>query len=213
MSNDALILDLSASLAPVRRRNVSREAVLLILLGTVELALILGLGLMRPDMGRVIGSTYMLWKQGTLAVLAGISCTVAVRSYSPTVAPRRGLALAAALAVVAMIAGVMIGPEAESGNILLDRLSPVHGLLCATSIIVLSLPIMAMLAVLMRRAAPAYPKGSALASGLAAGSCGALIFAFCCPVNDPLYVVVWYFAGCAAVAVTARWLLPRHFRL
>jgi hypothetical protein len=72
---------------------------------------------------------------------------------------------------------------------------------------------MAMLALLMRRAAPAHPNASALASGLAASTCGALIFAFCCPMNDPLYIVVWYSAGCAAVTAMARWLLPRRFRL
>lgn len=213
MSNDALILDLSADLAPVRRRSIPREIALLLVLGMAELALILWLGLMRPDMGRVIGSGYMLWKLGSLAVLAAMTCAIAVRSFSPMGSARRGLALAFALAGAAMIAGVFVDADVGSGTPLLDRLSPVHGLLCAASIIVLSVPILAILAILMRRGAPAYPKASALASGLAAGACGALIFAFCCPNNDPLYVMTWYAAGCAAVAGAARWLLPRRFRL
>jgi hypothetical protein len=213
MSNDALILNLSASLVPVRRRSMARETALLLALCAMELVLLLGLGLMRPDMGQMIGSTYMLWKLGSLALLAGISCVVAIRSFSPVMSPRRGLMIALALAGIAMSAGVLLDPADGNGLSVLDRLSPVHGLLCATSIVILSLPIMAMLALLMQRGASTHPEGSALASGLAAGTCGALIFAFCCPINDPLYVIVWYFAGCATVVAAARWLLPGRFRL
>jgi hypothetical protein len=211
MSNDALILDLSADLVPVRRRRVLREAALLLAFGAAELALLLGLGLMRPDMGRMIASPYMLWKLGSLAILAGVGCAVAIGSFSPTARPRRGLMTGLAIAV--MIGGAFVAPGGVSGQSLLDRLAPVHGMLCAVSIFVLSMPIMAMLGVLMRNAAPTRPEGSALAAGIAAGTCGAFVFAFCCPINDPLYVIVWYVAGCAATAATARWLLPRRFRL
>jgi len=213
MSSDDLILNLSTDLAPVRRRRMPREAALLIALGAAELALLVGAGLMRPDMGRMIASPYMVWKLGSLAVLALIGGTVAIRSFSPTTRPLRGLTLALAAAVAAMIAGPFMTPGGEAGLTILERLAPAHGLVCATSIIVLSLPIMALLGMLMRRGAPAHPRQSALAAGLAAGTCGAFVFAFCCPVNDPLYVIVWYCAGCATVAATARWLLPRRFRL
>ena len=213
MSNEALILDLSASLVPVRRRNMLREAALLLALAAAELALFLGLGLMRPDMGRMIASPYMLWKLGSLALLALIGCAIAIRSFAPTARPRRALLLAASLALMAMIAGAFVPPGSDTAPALLDRLSPVHGLLCAVSIIILSMPIMAMLAVFMRRAAPTHPEGSALATGLAASACGAFIFAFCCPINDPLYIIVWYSVACLIVAVAARWLLPGRFLL
>jgi len=213
MSNDALILELSAGLAPVRRRSVTREVAMLIGLGLTELALILGLGLMRPDMGQMIGSPYMFWKLGSLAVLAIISFVIAVRSFSPAFSPRKGLALVVVLAVAAIVTGLLIDPGPANQPTLLDRLSPVEGLLCAASIIVLSVPVMALLAVLMRRGAPTHPERSALASGLAAGTCGALIFAFCCRVNDPLYIVFWYFTACGAVTIAARWIMPRRFQL
>jgi hypothetical protein len=213
MSNDALILDLSTNLAPVRRRSPLRESALLLAVGAAELALLLGLGLMRPDMGQIIGSAYMMWKLGSLAALSGVSCAIAVLSFSPVRPSRRRSAFAFALAIAAMIVGAFVSPGVASGGALLDRLSPIHGLLCAMSIVLLSLPMMAMLALLMRRGAPANPKGSALAAGFAAGTSGALVFAFCCPINDPLYVIVWYFAGCAAAAAAARWILPKGFRL
>jgi hypothetical protein len=213
MSSDALILNLSANLVPVRRRRVAREVALVLALGAIELGLLLGLGLMRPDMGRMIASPYMLWKLGSLAMLGGVGCAVAIRSFSPTAQPRRGLRVASILAVAAMIGSAFVTPGSESGQTLLDRLSPVHGVLCALSIVVLSMPMMAMLAVLMRNAAPTHPESSALAAGFAAGTCSAFVFAFCCPINDPLYIVVWYSAGCAVVTATARWVLPRRYRL
>lgn len=213
MSSDSLILDLSAGLAPVRRRRMLREAGLLVGLGAVELALVLGLGMMRRDMGDMGHSPYLMWRVGSLAILAGIACTVAIRSFSPTARPRRGVMLACGLAVVAMIGGMFVAPSGVSGHTLLARVDPARGIVCAGSIFVLSLPIVVVLGTLMRNAAPTRPRLSAIASGIAAGTVGALVFAVCCPFNDPLYVVVWYSIGCAAVAGVARWRLPRRFRL
>lgn len=213
MSNDRLILDLSSNLAPVRRRHMLREAGLVAALGVVELALFLGLGMMRPDMGHMGHSPYLMWRVGSLTLLAAIACTVAIRSFSPTTRPRRGVMLACALAVVAVIGGMFVTPAGVSEQTLFERLDPTHGIICSASIFVLSLPIVVMLGTLMRRAAPTQPRLSAIASGIAAGTVGALVFAFCCPFNDPLYVVVWYSIGCAAVAGAARWRLPRRFRL
>lgn len=210
---DALIRDLSADLARVKRRSAWREATVLAALAATELALILAVGAMRPDMGRVILSPFMVWKMGSLALLAALAVTIALRSFAPPAASRRGLTLVLGIALLAVLGGSFVTSAADSSRPLLDRLSPVHGLLCATAITVLATPIMAALAVLMRRAAPVRPKESALASGLAAAACGALVFTACCPINDPLYIVVWYALGVVAVALTARWLLPRRFRL
>jgi hypothetical protein len=213
MSNDALILRLSADLTPVRRYSPWREAGLLAAVCAIELALVLGAGLMRPDMARAIGSVFMLWKLGGLAVLALASGGAAVRSFSPMAAPGRGPRLVLVLVGVMVVAGAFVGSYGSRGGALLDRLAPGHGLLCALSIVVMAAPILAVLRVLMQRGAPTHPRGSALAAGMAAATSGALIFAFCCRYNDPLYVVVWYAVGCMAVTGLARWLLPVRFRL
>lgn len=213
MSSESLIADLSSDLAPVQRRSMLREGGLILALGVVELAFFLGLGLMRPDMSHMAGSPFLMWRVGSLGLLAVVACVLAIRSFSPTAQPRRGLMLASALAILAILSSVFVAPEGVSERALLDRINPASGMICAASIFVLSLPIMALLGVLMRRAAPTQPRLSALGSGIAAGACGAFVFAFCCPFNDPLYVVVWYTSGCAAVAAFARWCLPRRFRL
>jgi len=213
MSSESLIANLSSDLTPVQRRSMLREGGLVLALGAVELALFLGLGVMRPDMHHITGSPFLIWRVGSLGLLAVVACVLAIRSFSPTARPRRGLMLASALAVAAIIGGAFVTPDGASERALLDRIDPASGLICAASIFVLSLPIVALLGALMRRAAPTQPRLSALASGIAAGACGAFVFAFCCPFNDPLYVVVWYSVGCAAVAVAAQWGLPRRFRL
>lgn len=213
MSSESLIVDLSSDLAPVPRRSMVREGGLVLALGAVELALFLAVGAMRPDMGHMAGSPFLTWRVGSLGLLAVFACVLAIRSFSPTARPRQGLMLACTLAVAAIVTGAFVTPNGAGERALLDRIDPASGMLCATSIFVLSLPIVALLGALMRRAAPTQPRLSALAAGIAAGTCGAFVFAFCCPFNDPLYVVVWYTVGCAAVAAAARWRLPRRFRL
>ncbi|APL95359.1 DUF1109 domain-containing protein [Sphingobium indicum] len=213
MSSETLIVALSSDLAPVQRRSMLREGGLVLALGVVELALFVSMGVMRPDMHHITGSPFLIWRVGSLGLLAAVACVLAIRSFSPTARPRRGLMLACALAVAAIVGGAFVMPPGASDRALLDRIDPASGMLCAASIFVLSLPIVALLGALMRRAAPTQARLSALASGIAAGACGAFVFAFCCPFNDPLYVVVWYSVGCAAVAAAARWRLPRRFRL
>jgi hypothetical protein len=213
MSNESLILDLSADLVPVRRRSMVREAGLLLAIGALELVLFLGLGAMRPDMHHMTGSPYLMWRVGSMGLLAVVACALAIQSFSPTARPRRGVTLACALALVAIVASAFVTSDKMAAHSFIERIAPASGLGCAASIFVLSLPIVSVLGALMRRAAPTQPRLSALLSGIAAGACGAFVFAFCCPFNDPLYVVVWYSVGCSAVAAAARWRLPRRFHL
>lgn len=213
MSSETLIADLSSDLAPVRPRSMLREGGLILALGVAELVLFQALGAMRPDMHHMGGSPFLMWRVGSLGLLAVVACVLAIRSFAPTAQPRRGLMLACTVAALSIVGGAFVTPEGAAGRALLERIDPAGGIGCALSIFVLSLPVVALLGAFMRRAAPTQPRLSALASGLAAGACGAFVFAFCCPFNDPLYVVVWYSVGCAAVAGVARWRLPRHFRL
>lgn len=213
MSNDALIQQLAAQLRPVKRRSMAREAVLLAALAGVEAVLIVAVGLVRPDMGQMIGSATMAWKMGSLALLAGISGIVALRSFAPPRSPQGGLRLLVPVLGAVAIAGALAASAHDRHQLVLDRIAPAHGILCAVSIVVLAMPWLAAIGALMRRAAPVKPQQSALAAGIAAGTGGALVFTLCCPMNDPLYILVWYCIGCAIVAGLGRWLLPRRFRL
>lgn len=213
MSNSTLIDRLSTDLPPVRQRKPARELSLIVGIGTVEVLLVASAGLIRPDMASSIGSSYMIWKLGTLALLTGAGCMLAIRSFVPTMSPRKGIGILACLALLAIVVGIATVSPPTGSMTLMERLSPRHGVMCAASIIVLSIPIMATLGWLMRRAAPGYPRQSAMACGLAAGTLGALVFALCCRFNDPVYIAVWYSLGVGTVCAAARWLLPRRFRL
>lgn len=192
---------------------MSRDVAALLTLGAAELALVVLTAGLRPDMGQVIDAPFMIWKIGSLAVLAALCCAVAIRSFAPPGLPSRDLKIILGLAGLTIVAGAVVTPSAELGRPVLERLAPGHGLVCTAAIVALSLPLVTMLGVLMRRAAPVSPRRSALAAGLAAATVGALIFTVRCPMNDPLYIVTWYAFGAAIVSAAARWLLPRRFRL
>jgi hypothetical protein len=192
---------------------MAREAAWLVGLGALQLVVLLNSGLVRPDMGAAAGHSFMWWKLGGLALLVAASVLTAVRSFSPVASPRRGLVfLVGAIGLIAML-GAIVSPGGAVAPTLAGRLAPMHGLICAASIAVLALPMLGMLTYLMRNGASVHGESSAVAVGLAGGSWGAFVFAFCCPVNDPLYIVVWYALGCAAVALPARFILPRYATL
>jgi hypothetical protein len=92
------------------------------------------------------------------------------------------------------------------------RLSWRNGVNCMIVMILLSMPFLGALALLMRRGAASRPGPSALAAGIAAAGWGAFVFTFACRGDDPLYVSVWYLAGCGVATLAARWLLPRTAR-
>lgn len=213
MSSERLIEDLSANLVPVRRRNVAREWALVLGLATIELVLIVAMGAMRPDMGTAMGHPFMWWKLGSLALIVGASAVTAIGSFTPTGTPGRGLAIVAGLAGLTAITGMMVQPAMPADMPVMERLAPMSGLSCTVSIILLALPMVALLAHIMRQAAPTHVGASALAVGLAAASWGAFAFAFCCRANDPLYVAVWYALAGLVIAGGARALVPRGYRL
>src|SRR3546814_1834172 len=93
MSSETLIVALSSDLAPVQRRSMLREGGLVLALGVVELALFVSMGVMRPDMHHITGSPFLIWRVGSLGLLAAVACVLAIRSFSPTARPRRGLML------------------------------------------------------------------------------------------------------------------------
>ena len=133
MSNDALIADLAAGLTPVRHRRAWRDAALLAGAGSLELALVLAAGPVRPDMTALIATPYMIWKLASLLAIAGVCGAATLVSFSPTASPRRGLRLAIGLAGLAMLGGVFVPPVRD----LVAHGRHAFGPLCAASILVL----------------------------------------------------------------------------
>ena len=208
MSNDRLLDRLVSDLKPVRPRRPVREFAALPALAAVELAVLVWLGRMRPDLHDAHAMASFWWKLLAFGLLATVATVVAVRSFHPARTPRPGLRVAAGIALAALAAGWLIDAARPGIGALVDRLDWRHGIPCVGEMIVCAVPILLALGLQMRRGAPTDPRGTAVAVGLAGGAAGAFVFAFTCPYDDPLYIAVWYAAGMAAVAAAARLVLP-----
>ena len=207
MTSERLIETLSAELTPVRPRRPSHEVSLLGAIGLIELALLLLLGGARHDLASVMMRPSFWWKLGTMGALAAIGLATALRSFDPTRSPRAGLRRAAVAVGAALAIGWLLDATHRDALPLAARMRWHDGVHCMMVMALLSLPMLAGLAVLIRRSAPTDRRGTALAAGIAAAAWGAFVFSFVCPHDDPLYVAVWYLAGCSLVTLAARWLL------
>jgi hypothetical protein len=212
MRTDQLIEHLTNELKPVRRRSPWSDALALLVLCAAELALFLGMGMMRSDMPVAMHRPSFWWKIATLGLIGLVSGTVAIMSLDPARSPRRGLRWIVALIAVSLASGWLLDASRDGFSTLINRLHWVNGLQCFCNVVVLSVPAIIGLGFLMRRGAPTDPAGTALAAGLTAAAWGAFVFVFACPFDDPLYVAVWYSLGCGAVTLFARFTLPRLTR-
>ena len=199
---------LAASLVPVRRRSARFDMAAIALLCTAQLALVLGLGMVRPDMAAAMARPSLWWKFGSLGLLALIGGATAILSFDPVVSPRRGLRWLALALAACLAAGVLIDASGEGFAALGARLDWRGGVQCAAKMVLLSLPALFGMGLLMRRGAATEPGPTSLAVGAAAAAWGAFVFVFACPHDDPFYIAVWYAVGCGLVSLAARLLLP-----
>jgi hypothetical protein len=208
MPNDSLVDRMVSELKPVRRRTLRRDALLLLLLGATELAVVLGIGLMRPDMPAAMDQPSFWWKLASLGLIALVGGAVALLSFDPVRSPRRGLRWMLGLVAVSLAVGWALNASRSGWPPLAVRLNWKDGLGCVAKMVTLSVPAVAALGLLMRRGAPTDRGGTALAVGLAAAAWGAFVFVFACPYDDPLYIAVWYAVGCGLVTLFSRLTLP-----
>ena len=102
--------------------------------------------------------------------------------------PGRRLLPLAALAAVAVAVELVAVPAGSWGT----RLVGSNSLICLTMVPVFSLAPLAALLAMLRSAAPASPALAGAAAGLLAAASGALLYAFHCFDDSPLFVVTWY---------------------
>lgn len=212
MPADPLIDRLVADLRPVRPRNWRIEALALAGFGLLQLTAFFIVYGVRPDFMLAMHTPAFWWKVVGMAAIALFALAALLRALDPAGGPRRGLVRIGAVAAVALAAGWLIDAANAGSAALLDRLALRQGLHCLWMIVLLSLPAALGVTWLMRRGAPTDPGGTALAGSLATAAWGAFVFAFSCPYDDPLFVVVWYTTAVTVIAVPMRLLLPRLTR-
>jgi hypothetical protein len=212
MRTESLVDRLSQKLRPVRRRNVAREALLLLLLAILEIAAFLGMGFMRPDMPIAMEAPSFWWKLTSMGLIAALGAGVAILSADPVRSPRRGLRWILICLVLIFASGWLIDASGNGLADLVRRLDWQNGLQCVWKMVALSIPPAITLGVLIRRGAPTDRAGTALAAGLSSAAWGAFVFVFACPSDDPLYIAVWYTVGCSIVTIVGRITLFRLSR-
>jgi hypothetical protein len=209
---DSLLDALAADLKPVRRRSPWRDAMVLALVGSLELGLFLGAGEARSDMHAAMSYPAFWWKLAAFGSVALLGMATAVLSFDPSISPKRGLWGIGFAALAALALGVVVAAFRHADPDLAKRLDWVSGVHCVVWMTLLSAPAMIALTLLMRGGAPTDGKRTALAAGVAAAAWGSFVFVFACPHDDPLYVTLWYGLGCAVTITYARVLLPRLIR-
>ncbi len=212
MKLDSLIDQLAGDLAPVRPRRFWVDASIMALVAVIELALLFAIGFARLDMHRMMTQPTMGWRIVSLGVISLVSGILAIRSFDPAYSARRSLRWLALIIAICLASGIIMAGLPAGAASLMQRLDWRSGVQCASKIVLLSIPPLLALVVLGRRGAPTDMRRTPLLIGLAAAAWGAFVFIFACPFNDPLYIMVWYGAGCGIVTLACRFLLPRIAR-
>ncbi len=182
------------------------------LAGALALGFLVSLVVFKIELGvrADIGPAFATWRFDlklvlvTMAlVLAFALCCTMARPAAGRDASRRLLPLLGlALALVAI--ELLVTPAASWAT----RLVGSNARFCLTFIPILSIgPLVVALAVL-RRGAPASPTRAGAAAGLLAAATGALLYAFHCFDDSPLFVITWY--TLAAVPVVLLGALAGH---
>ena len=212
MRTEALVEALSRDLKPIRPRSALRDAIILCVVGVVELAALFGAGFVRPDMHHAMNSPSFWWKMASMGVITVSGVTVAVLSADPTRSSRAGLRWLTICIAAIFATGWLIDSMHDGFGELLKRLDWTMGIQCTWKMVVLSVPSVVALGILIRRGAPTDRFGTSLAAALGSAAWGAFIFVFACPSDDALYIAVWYSVGCGIVTLVGRSILAELFR-
>jgi hypothetical protein len=211
-SSQSVIDRLVDDLAPVEIRRVRRDALLIGGVALIELALVLGLGRMRPDLHEAMRGAIFWWKAGSVLVVAVAGLVALLAAFDPAATMRRTRGPIAGAAALALLAGAVLGGIAAIPDPLMARLDMREGMACVRGALLLAVPMLVAIVFAARRAAPTRPRATATLAGITAAGWGAFVFSWSCPHADPLYVIAWYGGAVALGALLARWLLPQALR-
>ena len=209
--SDELIDRLSASIAPVRPGAMRARLVTGLVLGMVAAAVLMlaWLGL-RPDLAAAVVTPIFWAKFAFTLVLTGFGLWAVERLARP--GGKLRTPLVAVFATIAVTAGagivqVILAHPEDVRRLVLGG----SALVCPFYIMALSLPILVVNVLVMRKLAPTNLPAAGFAAGLLAGAAGSWVYAFHCTESGLPFITLWYVAGILAVALLGaalgRWLL------
>ncbi|SMQ72120.1 hypothetical protein SAMN06295905_2041 [Devosia lucknowensis] len=197
---DALIEKLASDLTPVPARAMERRLLMALLTGlalsVVLVVVLVGMVMGRPFGGAFGGSMFWIKLAYTLAFgLIGVATAPALsRPDGRIMWPLVGAAI---LVLAALGAGGMLWMRADFP---MPMLMGATALVCPWLILVVSLPLLGVLIVAMRRFAPRSPAMAGFAAGLLSGGFGAAVYALYCAETGMLFMALWYSLGIALTA-------------
>ncbi|QFR33787.1 NrsF family protein [Ancylobacter sp. TS-1] len=161
----------------------------------VSLAVVLTLLGARTDLPAILGSWIFLFKVAAMLLLAGGGLLLVRAATIPGSVPKPALALAPAL--LFLVASALAD---RSGLPLAGARPPFSVFVCVGSIVMASLPALALVLVGMRRGIPTRLRRAGFFAGLLAGAVGALAYTVACVNDGAAFVALWYLVAVVLVA-------------
>lgn len=171
------------------------------------LAVVFALVGARADFPIIVGSWIYLFKATAMLLLAGGALALVRAAAIPGVAPRPLWALGPAglfLVVNALADG--------SGLPLSGVRPPFSVFICVGTIVLASLPGLALALAAVRRGAPTRLRQAGFFAGLLAGALGALGYTVACVNDGAAFVALWYGTAALIVAAVGAAVGPRALR-
>lgn len=151
---------------------------------------------LRPDLLVALAGP-MVWTKLVYGTAMGVAGYLAIeRLARPDGNPRRGLQLGLLSLGLILAAGCLrlgLAPS-EAWSALIMGQSAAQ---CPGNIAMLSLPVLAVLLLAVRRMAPVHPMAAGAACGLFSGGLATAIYALHCPESSFGFVAIWYSLGIA----------------
>jgi hypothetical protein len=212
MKTEDLVSVLSAGAETVDLRLPSRRW-LLALAGGALIAFLLTAGLLKLNPAlRHETSKPMFWaRESYCAVLGVLGFITVVRLARPGL--RLGVApIGIPVAVIAMwvlaVVTLVAAPQQTRARLILGHTAGA----CPFLIALVAAPLLIALLWAMRSLAPTRLRWAGAASGLTAGSIGALVYTLHCPELAAPFLGIWYLLGMLIPTAVGAWLGPRLLR-
>jgi hypothetical protein len=210
LKTDELIAFLARGAGPAPRAAVARRLVPTALLGLLVSAG-LALAIFGPLRADALPQVALLMKFGYAVALAAAAGWLTARLARPVAR----LAAPARFAASVLVLMAMLGLVAWLRLPETDRPVALFGsswLSCPWNVLALSLPGLAAVLWAVQGLAPTRLRAAGFASGVLAGSLGALGYALACPEVSPTFVAIWYTLGILLSGGLGAWLGPRVLR-
>lgn len=162
----------------------------------VSLAVVLMLVGARTDLPAILGSWIFLFKVTAMLLLAGGGLFLVRAAAIPGIVPKPALALMPAMLFLIVSALV----DRSDLPPLSGARPPISVLICVGSIVLASLPALALVLITMRRGIPTRLRHAGFFAGLLAGAIGALAYTVACVNDGAAFVALWYVVAVLIVA-------------